>query len=128
MKSDPLRLECYIVDAEKGLVGNAGVQKFMVMADSFVSLVRTFENTCAADKQLSQNKPPTLYQCCNVQQFWVRSAACRECYGQATQDEIDLVCYILSYKKPVCEPFCAYLWGLGDFTDPSRAEHRLHLI
>jgi len=41
LKSDPLWLEYYVIDADEGLVGNAGVQTFMITADSIVSLMRT---------------------------------------------------------------------------------------
>ena len=80
LKSDPLWLECYVIDADEELVGSAALQTFMVTADSFFQFNEDPENICAADKQLSQNKSPALYQYGNVQQFWVRSIACREHY------------------------------------------------
>jgi len=43
LKSDPLWLEYYVIDADEGLVGNAGVQTFMITADSIVSLMRTLK-------------------------------------------------------------------------------------
>jgi hypothetical protein len=43
LKSDPLWLECYVIDADEGPVGNAGVQEFVGTADSFVSLMRTLK-------------------------------------------------------------------------------------
>jgi hypothetical protein len=82
LTSDPLWVECCVIHDDKGIVGNAGMLKATVTADSFVSLVRrTRENICAADKQLSQNKSPALYQYRNVQHLWIRIAACREHYG-----------------------------------------------
>jgi hypothetical protein len=43
LKSDPLWLECYVIDADEELFGNADAQTFMVTADSFFSLMKTLK-------------------------------------------------------------------------------------
>jgi hypothetical protein len=52
LKSGPLWLECYAADGDEALVGNAGVQKFVVTAYSYVSIIVQQTSSCPRIKFL----------------------------------------------------------------------------
>jgi hypothetical protein len=129
LTNDPLWLESFVIEGDRGYVEDAGVQKFTVTADSFVSLVqRTYETVSAADKEFSRHVSQSMYLYYNTMHFWGRIAAIRVHTGLATEDEQNLRRYLASKEYPVHEPINAYLRGIGDFNDPTGGEHQFKLL
>jgi hypothetical protein len=129
LTNDPLWLEAFVIDGDRGFIEEAGEQKFTITADSFITLSRrTYETVCAADKEFGRHVSPGMYQYYNVIHFWARIAAIRDHYGYATDDEKNLIRYLSSREHPLHEPINAYLRGIGDFSDPSGTEHKFRLL
>lgn len=129
LQNDPLWLEAFSIEGDKGFTEEAGVKKFAVSTDGFTSLVRrTYHVTCAADKEFSRNVSPAMYEYYNTQHFWARTAAIREHRGMANEDERRIVRYLQSSEYIVHEPINIYLRGIGDFDDPSGTQHRFELL
>jgi hypothetical protein len=129
LTNDPLWMECFVIDGDRGLTEDAGEQKFTVTTDSFVSLTkRTYDNVCAADKEFNRHVSLSMYHYYNTIHLWARLAAIREHTGLATEDEHNLRRYVSSNQYPLHEPVNAYLRGIGDFEDPSGTEHKYRLL
>jgi hypothetical protein len=122
-------MEAFVIDGDRGLVEDAGEQKFTVTADSLISLVkRTYETMSSADKEFNRHVSLSMYQYYNVIHFRARLAAIREHTGLATEDERNLKRYLASSFYPLHEPINAFLRGIGDFEDPSGTEHKFRLL
>lgn len=110
LTNDPLWMEAFVIDGDRGLVEDAGEQKFTVTADSLISLVkRTYETMSSADKEFNRHVSLSMYQYYNVIHFWARLAAIREHTGLATEDERNLKRYLASSFYPLHEPINAFL-------------------
>jgi hypothetical protein len=76
LTNDPLYLEAFVIEGDRGFTEDAGAQTFTVTTDSFITLVtRTYHTVCAADKEFSRFVSLTMYQYYNVLHFWARIAA-----------------------------------------------------
>jgi hypothetical protein len=129
LTNDPLWLESFVIDGDRGFIEQAGEQKFSITAEGFTSLVRrTYETVCAADKDFNRHVSLSMYQYYNTVHFWARIAAIRNHSGFSVEDERNIICYLASREYPVHEPINAYLRGIGDFSDPSGTEHKFRLM
>jgi hypothetical protein len=92
LTNDPLYLEVFVIEGDRGFTEDAGMQTFTVTTDSFITLVtRTYHRVCAADKEFGRFVSLTMYLYYNVLHFWARIAAIREHRGMASEEERNLI-------------------------------------
>jgi hypothetical protein len=129
LTNDPLYIEAFVIEGDRGFTEDAGAQTFTVTTDSFRILVTTtYHTVCAADKEFSRFVSLTMYQYYNVLQFWARIAAFREHRGMASIEELNLVHYLSSNEYPVRDTINSYLRGIGEFENPSGIKHKFRLL
>ena len=128
LANDPLYMEAFVIEGDKGFVEEAGRKVFSPSFESFISLIeRTYTQVCTTDKQFQRHVSLSMYVYCNVAHLHARIAAIRQHTGRSVEDENNLIFYMKSEDYPVYEPVNAFLRGLGDFEDPSGTYHHFSI-
>ena len=85
-------MESFII-GDKEFV-EADEEKFSITAESFLTLTRTYENVCRADKEFNRHMSISMYNYYNIH-FCARNAAMHNHTGMTTEDEKNNLPFLL---------------------------------
>ncbi|CAH0730257.1 unnamed protein product, partial [Brenthis ino] len=123
LTNDPLWLDSFVLDGEKGLAHEEAVKDCKADATGFVELVeQEYAAISNCDRHFSKSVPLSAFAYYNHLIWWYKIALLAQKRGNASHDQ-RLVAFIEGYDTVVGAGAATYLSGLGDFTDGTGVRH-----
>lgn len=130
LKNDPIYLESFVVDGDRGFIPAPKAKFFSPSCDSFLPLVHAdYTNLVAANRPFGKVVSLSTYAYYNIMHLWARLYAIMRHRRELTPIETDFLSR-LEHEDilPVTEPINTYLRCLGDFKDTNGMLHKMRIM
>lgn len=126
LTNDPLWLQSFVNEGERGLTNAEGTKKFNADASGYVALVeREYDAIADCDKHVVKDIPQSAYAYYHHLMWWYRVAIMAKRRGEASPDQDRLIHFIEGYDVVLGAGAATYLAGMGDYADVRGVNHYL---
>lgn len=126
LTNDPLWLQSFVNEGERGLTNAKGVKKFNADAAGYVALVeREYDAIADCDKHVVKDVPQSEFAYYHHIMWWYRVALMAKRRGEASHDQDRLIHFVEGYDVVLGAGAATYLSGMGDYTDVRGVTHYL---